>query len=66
MGEPKTNGKTNGNGTGSSVRRDDFAKNPGRYVDEARDHGPVTVTDASGKPRIMIVVPKAIVAFHED
>lgn len=68
MGARKRNGSTNGvaNGKGTSVSRSQFVKNPGRYVDQAQEHGPVTITDARGNPRVMIVVPKAIVAFHDD
>ena len=59
MGDTKkTNGAKNGNGKATSVRRADFAKDPGRYLDQVRDHGPVVVTDARGKPRVMLVVAK--------
>jgi hypothetical protein len=64
MATRKRNGHANG--SSSNVRREDFAKDPSRYVDRARERGPVTITDAQGKPRMMIVVPKAITAFHED
>ena len=67
MGDQKRNGNGNGNGQRSdSVKRSDFAKDPRRYVDQAREHGPVTVTDGRGRPRIMIVVPKAIEPYPTD
>lgn len=55
--------RVNGNGKHASVKRADFVKDPGRYVDQARDEGPVTITDANGKPRAMIVIPKAITPY---
>jgi hypothetical protein len=64
MSDRKRNGAANGarkNGKGTRVTRANFVKDPARYVDEAIDHGPVTITDAKGKPRAMIVVPKPVV-----
>ncbi len=53
------------NGKGTTVTRADFVKDPGRYVDQARNRGPVTITDARGKPRIMIVVPRMVVGYDD-
>jgi hypothetical protein len=48
-----------------SVRREEFARDPSRFIQEARARGPVTVIDAEGKPRIMIVAPKTIVGYDD-
>jgi len=39
------------------VRREDFAKNPSEVMRHAETHGPVVITDASGKPRMRITFP---------
>jgi hypothetical protein len=42
------------------VGRDEYARDPGRVVERARTGGPITITDALGKPRMTIVIPKHV------
>ena len=43
-----------------TVSREDFAHDPVRWVELARAEGPVTVVDAQGRPRLLIVVPSKL------
>ena len=42
------------------VTHADYVKDPGKYFDRARDRGPVTLTNANGKARAVIVIPKPV------
>jgi hypothetical protein len=59
-GKPKTSATES-----TTVFRSEFARDPGKYVADARSKGAVTITDGRGKPRMMIVAPKAIVGYDD-
>lgn len=46
--------------TATVVARSEYVRDPARVLEQARTHGPVTITDAYGKPRMTIVIPKHV------
>lgn len=52
--------KTKSESKQMNVKSSEFAKDPKKYMQYARDGNTVTITDSEGKPRMLLVVSKPI------